>query len=459
MNLTLTETARIIGGEVKRPDSRLRITGAVADSRRVAPGDAFFAMKGNFLDGHRFVAEAFGRGAAAAVVARAVGVCPDREIVVDDPQEALLALAGWVRDVLNPVVVGITGSTGKTSVKDLLASIVRTRMATVAAEMSFNNELGVPLTLLRTRSDTQVVILEMGTRGPGQIRRLCTLARPHVGVLTNVGITHYEQFGSQEAIASAKSELVQSLPEGGAVILNADDPRVLAMSAAITGDVDVLTYGTGSKAWLRAEDVRLDAMGRPAFRLVRGNQGVHLMLSASGAHQVANSLAAAAAALALGLSLDDCRAGLEGATLSPWRMQVQVAGEAVIVNDAYNASPASVAAALNTCAVIAQGRGRLIAILGYMAELGELETREHRRIGALAASLAVKLVVTGRAAGPIATGARDAGMTDVSLVEDAAEAVKAVGKLRAGDVVLVKGSRVAGLEAVAAALARGAGGT
>lgn len=449
MNLSLVEAARVMGARGEGLDRTFRVTGVAVDSRLVKPGDAFFALKGEYLDGHDYVEDALLKGASAVVVDRPVKVDAGRRIVVADAMAALAALAGWVRDVLNPVVVGITGSTGKTSVKDLLASIVRTRMPVVASERSFNNELGVPLTLLKTRPDTRVVVVEMGTRGLGQIAELCELARPHLGVVTNVGVTHYETFGSRASIAKAKGELVEAIPEGGAAVLNADDPLVARMASRRGDLVDVLTFGFSDGAWLRATEVSLDRLGRPSFRLFRGSQrGVWVTLQASGAHQVVNALAASTAAMALGLRLDDCRVGLEAAKISPWRMQVREVGDAVMVNDAYNASPASVASALQTCAGMVRGGGRLIAVLGHMAELGGLAETEHRRIGALTASLAARLVVVGPSAAPIAAGAIQEGMSDVVQVPDAPAAVPAIGRLEPGDVLLIKGSRVAALEEV-----------
>ncbi len=456
MNLTAVEAARIIGGSPDGLDGGPRVTGAVVDSRLIQPGDAFFALRGEFVDGHDYATEAVRRGASLVVVDRAVGVDPARQVVVDDPMAGLTALAGWVRDVMNPIVVGVTGSTGKTSVKDLLAAIVKEQMTVVASEKSYNNELGVPLTLAKTRSDTRVVVVEMGARGPGQITQLCQLARPHLGVVTNVGITHYEKFGSRAAIARAKGELVEAVPEGGAAILNADDPLVAQMSSRRGELVDVLTFGTSQGTWIRADDVRVDRLGRPSFRLVRGSlKGVWVSLEISGLHQVMNALAASAAALALGLTLEDCRKGLETARISPWRMQVREVGDSVIVNDAYNASPASVTSALQTCAGMVRSGGRLVVVLGYMAELGDLAETEHMRIGALAASLATRLVVVGKNADAIAVGADREGMDDVVRVDDAAAAVAAVGSLGKGDVLLIKGSRVAALETISELVEQG----
>jgi UDP-N-acetylmuramoyl-tripeptide--D-alanyl-D-alanine ligase len=371
-------------------------------------------------------------------------------LVVEDPLAAVRALGAWVRDVVDPIVAGITGSTGKTSTKDLLAAVAGVRFRTVAAERSHNNELGVPLTLLATSEDTEVLVCELGARGPGQIRDLCTYVRPQIGVVTNVGVTHYEQFGSVDAIVAAKSELAASLPEGGVAVLNADDPRVAGM-AGVT-PADVLTYGLAAGAWLRGEAVEVDARGRPSFRLLRGHDHRAVRLGVSGRHQVSNALAAAAAGLALGMSLDEVVTGLEQARSSPWRMEVTERGGVVVVNDAYNANPTSVAAALGTCAAMVPPGGRLLAVLGYMAELGDLERPEHERAGALAAQAAQRLVVVGERAAGLATGARLAGLDDVVVVPGAAGVdgvLEALGELRSGDVVLVKASRVAGLERLA----------
>lgn len=447
MNLTIDEAGRIVGATVPgRAGSRVSGEASI-DTRTINPGDLFFAIKGQFRDGHDFVSQALLKGASAAVVNRVVqGADAGRQIVVEDSVSAMTILARWVRDTVNPVVVGITGSTGKTSVKDLLYCIVEPIRPTIASRASFNNELGLPLTLLGIRAETEVVICEMGARGPGQITALCDLARPHVGIVTNVGVTHFETFGSGAAIASTKSELIQAIPEGGAAVLNADDPLVAAMRP-VGGER--LTYGLDRGAWLRAESITLDKLGRATFRMVRGSDARWVSLRASGHHQVHNSLAAAAGALALGLTLEDCRAGLEAAQVSAWRMETREVAGVVVVNDSYNANPTSVGSALSTCASMLRKGSRLVAVLGYMAELGELEESEHRRIGALAASTAHRIVVVGAKARNIATGALDAGLKEVVQVDQAHHAPDAVGDLKPGDVLLVKGSRVAALENVA----------
>ena len=460
MRLTLGEVARISGANLVGGVGATPVTRISVDSRRAGPGDLFVALPGEFADGHAFVESALRAGAAAAMVTRPVegraGAVLGPLLVVEDPLAALRALGAWVRDVADPIVAGITGSTGKTSTKDLLASVAGVKFRTVAAERSHNNELGVPLTLLSLREDTEVLVCELGARAPGQIRDLCAYVRPQIGVVTNVGVTHYEQFGSVDAIVAAKSELVASLPEGGVAVLNADDPAVAGM-AGVTA-AEVLTYGLAgggapaARVWLRGEAVEVDAFGRPSFRLVRGHEHRNVALGISGRHQVANALAAAAAGLALGMSLDEVSLGLERAKSSPWRMEVTERGGVVVVNDAYNANPTSVAAALGTCAAMVPPGGRLLAVLGYMAELGDLERLEHERAGALAAQSVQRLVVVGERAAPMANGARLAGLGDVVVVPQTAGidgVLEALGDLRPGDVVLVKASRVAGLERVA----------
>ena len=459
MRMVLQDAALVTGAALVGGAPGAEADGVCIDSRRVRPGDLFVALPGAVTDGHLHVEDALAAGAAAALVARPVaghdGTTLAPLLVVDEPAAALRALAGWVRDVTDPVVVGVTGSTGKTSTKDLIAAVAAVTFRTVAAERSYNNELGVPLTLLQATQETDVVICELGARGPGQIRELCEYVRPRIGVVTTVGVTHYEQFGSVEAIVAAKSELPAALPEGGVAVLNADDPRVAAMAEVTRADV--VTYGIGAGAWLRAESVELDELGRPSFTMARGADRRRVTLGSSGRHQVGNALAAGAVGLVLGLSLDQVAAGLAAARMSPWRMQVEKRAGVVVVNDAYNANPTSMAAALETCAAMVQPGGRLLAVLGYMAELGDIEEAEHERVGALAAAGVQRLVVVGERARPIAQGAAAAGLAEVVVVDAGAgpaAAVEALGELRPGDVVLVKASRVAGLERAASFVAR-----
>ncbi|HWD10096.1 MAG TPA: UDP-N-acetylmuramoyl-tripeptide--D-alanyl-D-alanine ligase, partial [Actinomycetota bacterium] len=402
VRLTVAAAASAAGAKVHLPAGvspaslHAVITSVGIDSRKVAPGQLFVALAGERVDGHDFVADALAAGAAAAMVSRPVAATGPL-LVVDDPYPALARLAGAVRSLADPDVVGITGSTGKTSTKDLLAAVAAVRFSALASYRSENNELGVPLTLLRAIGGPEVLICELGARGPGQIAELCGYVRPRIGVVTNVGRAHYELFGSAAAIVAAKSELPASLPAaqaGGVAVLNADDPNAAAM-AQLT-QARVLTYGTSRRAWLRAESVTVDGLGRPTFRMIRGSGQVTVTLAVSGIHQVHNALAAGAAGLVLGLTLDEVAEGLGRAQASPWRMEVtrtraggwgENPAEVVVVNDAYNANPASVAAALETCAAMVPAGGRLVAVLGAMAELGAIEVTEHERVGVLAAKM------------------------------------------------------------------------
>ncbi|HEU5002812.1 MAG TPA: UDP-N-acetylmuramoyl-tripeptide--D-alanyl-D-alanine ligase [Actinomycetota bacterium] len=457
MRRTLAQLARDAGGELSLPaggDPQALATGVVVDSRRVTPGDLFAAFAGAAADGHDFLPAAFAAGAAAALVTRPLS--PQEAggpvIRVGDILAALQRLATANRAAINPVVIGITGSTGKTSTKDLVAAVASAKFATAAAERSYNNELGVPLTLLLAGPGTEVVVCELGARGPGHIAGLCALARPQIGVVTNVGVAHYELFGSAEAIAAAKGELPAALPEDGVAVLNADDPAVAGLASRTRASV--VTYGLDPGAAIRAHQVSLDRLGRASFVLTRGAERAPVRLAMAGRHQVANALAAAGAGWALGLGIEEIAAGLGAAHASPWRMEVSEVGGAVIVNDAYNANPTSLTAALETCAAIVPAGGRLVAVLGYMAELGAREAPEHEAAGRAAAAAAHQLVVVGEGARPLADAAREAGLGDVVLVAGGgagitAQIAAAVGPLHPGDVVLIKGSRVAGLERVA----------
>jgi UDP-N-acetylmuramoyl-tripeptide--D-alanyl-D-alanine ligase len=457
--LTLAEVAGAVGGTLADvPDPAAAVTGDVElDSRRVGPGGLFVALAGERVDGHDHAGDAVAAGAVGVLAARPVGV---PAVVVPDVPAALGRLASAVLARLPQVtVVGVTGSSGKTSTKDLLAQLLATLGATVAPPGSFNNELGHPYTVLRATAETRYLVLEKSMRGLGHIAALSRIARPRIGVVLNVGTAHIGELGSQEAIAVAKGELVEALPaaaDGGVAVLNADDPRVAAMAPRTVARV--VTFAERAAADVRAVDVRLDDRGRPAYRLVTAGGEADVRLAVHGAHQVSNSLAAAAVALELGMTPAGVAAALaEARPLARWRMEVTERPDGVlVVNDAYNANPESMAAALRALATMARGR-RSWAVVGAMGELGASAAEEHRRVGVLAARLGVdRLVVVG----PDAAGVHDAagrepgwaGRSDhVAGVAEALELLR--GELRTGDVVLVKASRAAGLERVALALA------
>ena len=431
MRLRATEVAEATGGTVSGPE--VTVDGARIDSRLVTGGELFVALHGG-RDGHDFVAAAFEAGAGAALVDRPVE--GGATILVEDTAEGLTALGTRARERLPDRVVGITGSVGKTSTKDLLAAALRRGFRVHASPKSFNNELGVPLTVLDTPDDAEAVVVEMGARGRGHIAALCAVARPLVGVVTTVGLSHSEFFGTIDDVAVAKGELVEALPAHGTAVLNADAPLVAAMAHRTRARV--LSFGAAGD--VRGDDIRLDGDLRPTFRLRTpwGDAGVTLQIR--GHHQVANALAAAAAALASGAGVDDVAAGLGDARLSPWRMELHRMGSgAVVLNDTYNANPLSVEAALRALAELPARRRT--AILGIMAELGEVGPAEHARMGALAAALGIRVIAV---AAPAYGGEQ---------VADATEALERLGALDEGDAVLIKGSRAAGLETAAGTLA------
>ena len=437
MRWTAKEIADAVGGTVHGPD--VEVTGATVDSRRVGGGELFVPVR-SARDGHDFVGAAIDAGAAAYLTEREPG--RGTAIVVDDTLAALDALGRAARGRLPDRVIGVTGSAGKTSTKDLLASALGRAFRTAASERSFNNELGVPLTLLNAPDDTEAAVVELGARGPGHIRYLCELARPTIGVVTNVGLAHTEMLGSLEGVAAAKSELVAALPPSGWAVLNADDERVAAMAAVTVARV--LTFGV-AQGEVRATGLTLDDELRPTFRLRSPWGEAEVRLEARGAHHAVNAAAAAAAALAAGAALDRVVGGLAEARLSPWRMElVHAAGGGVVLNDAYNANPASTAAALRALAALPAERR--VAVLGPMLELGEHSAREHRRMAELARDLGIDRLIT---VGAPAYGGED--------VAEPAEAARLVGLVGRGDAVLVKGSRAAGLERLAAELVAGPG--
>jgi UDP-N-acetylmuramoyl-tripeptide--D-alanyl-D-alanine ligase len=400
----------------------------------------------------------------AALVARDV---PEPHVLVDDPVPALGRLARGHVDALLPglVVVGVTGSSGKTSTKDLLAAVLEPLGPTVAPRGSLNTEVGVPITALVADGHTRHLIVEMGARGLGHVAELCRITPPRIGVVLNIGAAHAGEFGSPEATARAKSELVAALPsaaDGGVAVLNADDPLVTAMSEVTAARV--VRFGLGPDADVRAVDVQLDGSGRPAFSLLAGDRDpVEVTLPLHGAHHVSNALAAAAVALELGATPGEVAAALATAVpRSRWRMEVVERADGVtVVNDAYNANPDSVRAALAALTAMA-GERRSWAVLGEMLELGAASTAEHEQVGRLARRAGVaRLVVVGEGARAVHSGALAEGAVDGEgsiVVADVPAALELLTHaVQPGDVVLVKASRSSGLEKVAEGLLAEAG--
>jgi UDP-N-acetylmuramoyl-tripeptide--D-alanyl-D-alanine ligase len=463
--LPLEEIARITGARLDGgADPAAVVDGPVViDSRRAGPGGLFAAVAGERADGHDFAAAAIAAGAVAVLATRPCGA---PALITDNVPAALARLAQEVVARLPQITIaGITGSSGKTSTKDLTAQLVERLGPTVAPEGSWNNEFGFPLTVLRADAGTRYLVLELAARGAGHIASLCEIAPPRIGAVLNVGHAHTGEFGGIEQVARAKGELPAALPAaaaGGVAILNADDPRVMAMAART--EARVVTFGLAANT--RAPDfaaagVRLDDLGRASFTLVTPAGSAPVRLALHGAHHVPNALAAAAIAAELGLGPAETVDALSAATArSGGRMEVRRSPAGVIVvNDAYNANPESVRAALEAVAHMARGR-RSFAVLGQMAELGDESRASHEEIGALAAGTGITgLIVVGKEAEPILDGAlaRNGAGTEwrgeAISVPDGPAAVAALrGRLAGGDVVLVKASHAAGLERVAAEL-------
>ncbi|GAA3204795.1 MULTISPECIES: UDP-N-acetylmuramoyl-tripeptide--D-alanyl-D-alanine ligase [Streptomyces] len=461
--LSLAEIAEVVGGQTHDiPDPSVQVTGPVVrDSREAGPGSLFAAFVGERVDGHDYAEAVVEAGAVAVLASRPVGV---PAIVVADVQAALGALARHVVGRLGATLVALTGSAGKTSTKDLIAQVLRRKAPTVFTPGSLNNEIGLPLTALTATEETKFLVLEMGARGIGHIRYLTGLTPPKIGLVLNVGSAHIGEFGGREQIAQAKGELVEALPsaeEGGAAILNADDPYVRAMASRTKAKV--ILFGESGEADVRAENVRLTDSGQPSFRLHTPSGASDVTMRLYGEHHVSNALAAAAVAHELGMSADEiARALSEAGSLSRWRMEVTERPDGVtVVNDAYNANPESMKAALRALAAMGEASrakgGRTWAVLGKMAELGDEALAEHDAVGRLAVRLNVsKLVaVGGREAAWLQLGAYNEGSwgEESVHVSDAQAAVDLLrSELRPGDVVLVKASRSVGLESVAQAL-------
>ena len=465
--LTVAEIAAVTGGrlwpDAGHPDAGAVIAGGpvVIDSRQAAPGSLFAALAGEQVDGHDFAAAAIRAGAAAVLASRPIDDVPGTPvIVVPDVTEALGALARAVLARLpNATVVGITGSSGKTSTKDLTAQVVERLGATIAPVGSLNNELGLPLTVLRADESTKYLVLEMSARGIGHIAQLCAIAPPRIGAVLNVGRAHAGEFGSLDAVAKAKGELIEALPADGMAILNADDPNVWPMATrtqAATVTFSASAARTADRqADVRAAAISLDDLGRASFQLMMagGSAGVRLRLH--GGHHVANALAAAAIAAELGLDAGSIAVALSSATArSKKRMELTRRADGVlVVNDAYNANPDSTKAAIEALRHLTSTGRRGFAVLGYMAELGDYADESHQEVGRLAAQAGVTgLVAVGELAAPVLTGARaQAGWRGEAIAApDAKAAIAALrNRLRPGDVVLVKASKSAGLWEVA----------
>lgn len=454
--LTLNDLVTVLGAQLDRP-SELTVDAVTTDSRCVPAGrPLFIALRTDAGDGHDHAAAAVAAGAVAVLADRDLGPVDAPVLRVANSWFALRTLATVVRERLDPTTVAITGSVGKTTVKDLTAAAVGAARRTHAAVGSYNNELGVPLTVLSAPADTEVLVAEIGARHVGDIADLAPIVAPRIAVVTAVRPAHLGVFGSIDAIERTKRELVEALPTDGLAILNLADERVARMAGHAPA---VLSVATDLPADVHAREVQLDEHARARARAVTPWGEVEVRLPIAGRHHVVNALFALAVAGSLDVPLEDAAASIAGAAVSRSRSNVQVHGGVTVLDDAYNANPTAVEAALATLDAIAAS-GRRIAVLGRMAELGEQSAEAHAAIGRCAAAAGLDaLIVVGDPSdaddevAPLAAAARDHGLGAVSRVPDAAAAAAAVAELaRPGDVVLVKGSRVVGLDRVVAAL-------
>ncbi|GAA2465350.1 UDP-N-acetylmuramoyl-tripeptide--D-alanyl-D-alanine ligase [Agromyces soli] len=455
--LSLAEIAAAVEGELRLPahgaSAEDRVDGSVTtDSREVVAGGVFVAKRGEFDDGHRFVPAAVDSGAALLIVEEAQPV-EVPQILVDDSVEALGRLAtevvARVRALGRLRIVGVTGSNGKTTTKNLLRTVLERVGETVAARKSFNNEVGAPITMLELTESTEFLVAEMGASGIGEIARLIRMARPDVGIVLKVGLAHAGEFGGIEQTVRAKSEMVTELLDTDVAVLNADDPRVAPMAELTRARV--VRFGLGDDADVRASDIRVHARGTDFTVTVPGGESATVAFGVLGEHHIMNALAAIAAARELGVPLDGIVAALESVTLAEHGRMEVLGGrdEITVINDAYNASPDSMSAALKTLAQVKRDGARTFAVLGEMSELGEFSGDEHDRIGLLAVRLGIsQLVVVGQGARRLHISAINEGSWDgeSAFVETQDEAFELVtAQARPGDTILVKSSNSAGL--------------
>jgi UDP-N-acetylmuramoyl-tripeptide--D-alanyl-D-alanine ligase len=471
-------TPSLGGGASPAGDASVQsISRVVIDSRVVEPGDLFVALTGEHTDGHNFAADAFGRGAVAALVEQDLPLdcyaidlrSPSAAVAhplqgialetlpvclrVNSTLRAMQDLAGYWRAKFDVRTIGITGSVGKTSTKELVWAVLARQFRTVRNEGNLNNEIGVPLTLLQLKPEDERLVLEMGTYARGEIARLCELARPVVGVVTNVGPVHMERLGSLEAIADAKAELVEALPPQGVAVLNYDEPLVLAMARRTKARV--LFYGLDSRAELWADDIESEGLEGIRFRMHYGREHLRVHVPLLGRHSVHTALRAAAVGLAEGMAWDDILAGLQDREAQIRLVAVPGPQGSMILDDTYNSSPASAIAALN---LLDELDGRKIAVLGDMLELGSYEQEGHQLVGRRAMDVAEILVAVGSRGRIIGQEALRLGMSPsrVYLCDDNRAAIEYLqANIQSGDYVLVKGSRGMKMEDIVAALGKG----
>jgi len=435
---TLVEICQATGGDLVSGTNQA-FSGICTDSRKIKPGELFIALSGEQFDGHNFVIQVLEQGAGGVLVSHSVTTSPTATVILcSDTLQALQALAAYHRKRFSLPVLAITGSNGKTTTKDMAAALLGSRLHVLKTHANFNNEIGLPQTLLNLTAQHQIAVVEMGMRGLGQIKALAQIARPTAGIVTNVSETHLELLGSLENIAAAKSELVEAIEPDGFVALNADNPYVAAMAAKAR--CAVITFGIHQTSDLHGENIR-EIPGGVAFDCCYQGRRFAVTVPALGEHNVMNALAALAAGFKLGMNEQDMVRGLAQFASSGMRMTIEQVGPYQVINDAYNASPLSMASALRT--LMSQTKGRTVAVLGDMFELGAISEEAHREVGRIAAQLGVNLLVTvGTLGRIIADGAREQGHEAVFSCQNHAEAIQVLhDKLAVGDVILIKGSR------------------
>ena len=445
---TLEEVARFSGGRLIKGDPALAISRLHTDTRTLTAGDCFVALRGDRFDGHAFVREVKSHGAVAAMVSNRMADLPEDLglVEVQDTLQGLQRFAATYRRLLPVRTIGVTGSSGKTSTKELIAAVLRTRFKTKATKGNLNNHIGVPLTLLKLDEDDEFGVVEMGMNHPGEIAGLAQMAAPEIGVISSIGPAHIEFFRDQAAIAQEKAELIAALPATGVAILNSDD--LWSREIAARTKARVVWVGSRDESTWRAEDIRVTPEGID-FRLHHGSQSVAVRLPVMNRVMVSNALLAAAVGGECGLNLEEIARGIAAVELPGARMQVVRIGGASIINDAYNANPDSIKAALVALREFPDA-ARRIAVLGSMGELGHHAVQLHRGLGAFAKTQDVDfLIAVGPHAEAYLNGAREAGLSAVVQVFDAEEATTALKNiLRDGDAVLIKGSHFMGLERV-----------
>ncbi|MCG8401716.1 MAG: UDP-N-acetylmuramoyl-tripeptide--D-alanyl-D-alanine ligase [Firmicutes bacterium] len=440
--MTVGEVYRATGGRLVQGDEKVVLRRVCADTRRIQPGDLFFALRGERYDAHDFIDRAVAGGAGALVVSRDVNVEPPVPVIrLQDTLAGLQSLAAYNRRQFNVPVVGITGSSGKTTVKDMVAAVLETRFNLLKTKGNLNNEIGLPLTLLDFAPDHEAAVVEMAMRGPGEIDALCLLARPTCAIITTIGLAHLERLGTPENIARAKGEILEHIAPDGFALLPGDSAHAREQARRCHGRV--LFFGLEPGLDIYAADLRRDGAGN-RFTAVMGDTRCDIHLPLPGLHNVSNALAAAGVGMMLGLAPEEVAAGLARVSLSGMRTEIMEGKNFTLINDTYNANPESTVAALQALAELA-GNRRRVAVLGDMLELGSATVAGHRRAGDAAAGFGVALLVTvGDLAREIAVGARQAGLAGgaVATCQDNRQALEILQSgLLPGDVVLVKGSR------------------